>query len=260
MEFKVFISQLKAGVFLWLSFYKRSTMLIAVLLIRPYLVLAALLAINPNVSPTSIVKDVLISLLVVSSIDVLWDAASNALSFRFLGILPYVFISSSSPSLPIVLSYLPKYLFESFLKSIEFLPVFLLLNSASGVYILLIMFIISLLGVLPLLGLSSVITYAVLASREETVWMDWLAPLLLLISGAFYPVSILPPWLQTISSLVPTTYLFEIVRIVSEGGATAETLIAISLIYMTSSMLFNTVFQFIVSRSESELLRKGIHI
>ena len=46
--------------------------------------------------------------------------------------------------------------------------------------------------------------------------------LLLLISGVYYPVSVLPPWMQTLSLISPATYVLEGVRAGLLDGATVE--------------------------------------
>ncbi len=44
-------------------------------------------------------------------------------------------------------------------------------------------------------------------------WISWPIPALLsIVSGIFYPVSVLPKWLQYISKIFPTTYIFECLR------------------------------------------------
>ncbi len=258
---RVFLSQLKAGAYLWVSFYRHAPALIAVLLLRPYLVLLALVVMEPDVSPVSIVRDVLLSTLIVSSVDIIWDLAGNALSLRFLGVLPYLAVSPSTPSLALILSYIPRYIIESLLKALEFAPLLVpFLGLAQALLYTSVLFTLSVLAVIPLLGLSSLVAYSVLASKEETVWLDWLAPLILLVSGAIYPVSLLPPWLRALSGVLPTTYLFEIARAITEGSLTGESLLALSAMYLTTSVLFNSIFQFLVSRGDAELMRRGIHV
>lgn len=54
-------------------------------------------------------------------------------------------------------------------------------------------------------------------------WISWPIPALLsIVSGIFYPISILPQWLQYISKIFPTTYIFECLRkvILNEAAAT----------------------------------------
>jgi len=46
--------------------------------------------------------------------------------------------------------------------------------------------------------------------------------LLLLVSGVYYPVSVLPPWMQTLSLLSPATYVLEGVRAGLLEGATVQ--------------------------------------
>jgi len=46
--------------------------------------------------------------------------------------------------------------------------------------------------------------------------------LLLLVSGVYYPVSVLPPWMQALSTLSPATYVLEGVRAGLLEGATVQ--------------------------------------
>jgi ABC-2 type transport system permease protein len=47
--------------------------------------------------------------------------------------------------------------------------------------------------------------------------------LLLLISGVYYPVEVLPPWMQTLSKLSPATYVLDGVRAtLLDGAATSD--------------------------------------
>ena len=46
--------------------------------------------------------------------------------------------------------------------------------------------------------------------------------LLLLVSGVYYPVSVLPPWMQTLSLISPATYVLEGVRAGLLEGATVQ--------------------------------------
>jgi ABC-2 type transport system permease protein len=50
----------------------------------------------------------------------------------------------------------------------------------------------------------------------------WGTPFLLQpISAVFYPLAVLPPWLRTISKLLPSTYVFEGMRATLESGRPA---------------------------------------
>lgn len=61
-------------------------------------------------------------------------------------------------------------------------------------------------------------------------------------SAVFYPVNILPQWAQTIAWALPTTYVFEGMRQILQGGAFPFSFFGISiilnLIYLTLSILF----------------------
>ncbi|MBI4970639.1 MAG: ABC transporter permease [Candidatus Omnitrophica bacterium] len=59
----------------------------------------------------------------------------------------------------------------------------------------------------------------------------WGVPFLLQpISAIFYPLSVLPPWLQVISRMIPSTYVFEGMREVIKTGAMPTEYFAIALI------------------------------
>lgn len=58
-------------------------------------------------------------------------------------------------------------------------------------------------------------------------WFIWPIPALLSpFAGVFYPISILPKWMQAISRLLPPSYVFDGVRAVVSGGAASGRMLA----------------------------------
>ncbi len=96
---------------------------------------------------------------------------------------------------------------------------------------------------------------AILRFGQEAEILAWaLAFLFLPVSAVFYPVSVLPPWLESIAHLVPSSYVFESMRaILLEGEIRSSLLLeatGLNLLYLLGSyLLFEKVHQ--------EALRRG---
>jgi ABC-2 type transport system permease protein len=74
-------------------------------------------------------------------------------------------------------------------------------------------------GVLMLIGSLSIIGIGMMAATLPLIWVERgdqmvfvLQSLLLLISGVYYSVAILPDWMQVVSSFSPATYILDGVR------------------------------------------------
>ena len=103
---------------------------------------------------------------------------------------------------------------------------------AYGVYVPLFLLIIFLSGIaLGILGTAIVLRYG--PSAEWFVWPipEMISPFI----GVYYPLAILPQWLQWFAYLLPPSYVFENIRVVLSGGvASLPSLIGasvLSLIY-----------------------------
>lgn len=86
----------------------------------------------------------------------------------------------------------------------------------------------------------------------------WVWPLTALLSpftGVFYPISVLPNWMQTISHMLPPTYVFEGLRsILLEGTFDSATLVAALLL----SVLYVAAAQWIFIRVYKSVVRSGL--
>jgi ABC-2 type transport system permease protein len=74
-------------------------------------------------------------------------------------------------------------------------------------------------GVLMLIGSASIIGIGMMAATLPLIWVERgdqmvfvIQSLLLLISGVYYSVTILPEWMQVISAFSPATYILDGVR------------------------------------------------
>ena len=69
------------------------------------------------------------------------------------------------------------------------------------------------------IALGIVGTALVLRFGPAAEWFVWPIPALLSpFAGVFYPLSILPKWMQLISSVLPPAYVFESMRAILAGN------------------------------------------
>ncbi len=77
-------------------------------------------------------------------------------------------------------------------------------------------------------------------------WISWPLPALVsIISGVFYPISVLPKWLQYLSKIFPTTYVFECLRNVILGNFSKDYVLYNFNISFLLSVVF-LIFNFLV--------------
>jgi ABC-2 type transport system permease protein len=79
------------------------------------------------------------------------------------------------------------------------------------------------LAVLFLTGIAFGVAAAALVLRlgPASEWLIWPIPMIVSpFAGVFYPISVLPGWMQAIAALLPPSYVFEGMRAVVRGGST----------------------------------------
>jgi ABC-2 type transport system permease protein len=128
-----------------------------------------------------------------------------------------------------------------------------------GVYVLPLLLIIFLSGIaLGIVGAAIVMRFGPAAE-----WFIWPIPEMLSpVVGVFYPLAVLPLWLQTIAHILPPSYVFESIRAILSGTAVSELhilfAIALSLVYCALAYaLFISVYkkavkQGLIARYSSE--------
>ncbi|QQG38282.1 MAG: ABC transporter permease [Candidatus Kaiserbacteria bacterium] len=86
----------------------------------------------------------------------------------------------------------------------------------------------------------------------------WVWPMTALLSplmGVFYPISVLPQWMQFFSALLPPTYVFEGLRAILLQGSTDSRGLIIGLIL---SVVYILVAQFVFVRVYRAVVRNGL--
>jgi ABC-2 type transport system permease protein len=113
-------------------------------------------------------------------------------------------------------------------------------------------------AVLFLFGIALGIMASALVMRlgPSAEWFIWPIPALISpFAGVFYPLEVLPQWMQVVAHCLPPAYVFENLRLLVKGGAVsaqelvAGTLLAIGYIILAS---------FIFSRTYRMVVRTGL--
>ncbi len=198
------------------------------------------------------------SAVVFASASIVDIAASVALWHRWIGTLPYIYLAPIRFNLYLVLSGVVGGLFMVSQNFIAIAPVVLILEGLLGGLRLLAVLSVMVLGMVPLIGIAVVAAVLTIAARVETNVVSFINPLLLLVSGIFYPVEILPRVLRALSEVVPVTYVVESAKIISTYTYPPGSLIVyIAAILATMALAYNGWSALVVSRSEKYIRRKG---
>ena len=187
------------------------------------------------------------------------NASSAALWHRWLGTLPYVYAAPHRFPVYLTVSGLAGSLVTATLDLAAMLPGALAVGGVRAGLGVLAVYAVMILASLPLVGLAVTAALTSLIVREEGNVLSFLNPLLLLLSGVFYPLEVLPRLLQEASRLVPVTYVVEAARMAStitQGPLRALLVASYYLAAMTAA--YNLLSLAAVARLESTARRKGV--
>jgi ABC-2 type transport system permease protein len=119
-------------------------------------------------------------------------------------------------------------------------------------------------GALMLVGSLSIIGIGMMAAALPLLWVERgdqmvfvIQSLLLLISGVYYSVTILPGWMQAIAALSPATYVLEGVRMALIDGAPITDLLGHLGILAVMAVIFIPLGVFVFGRAERYAKRTG---
>ncbi len=155
------------------------------------------------------------SSVMLSSISIVDNVAGELLRHRWIGTLPYIL---SSPPRLIVYALagpLPSTMFSSFISLTTILPAVIYFEGLLGGLKIFIVLLFIYLAMMPLIGLAIVVGGFSLVVREESNIAGFLTPFILLVSGVFYPQTILPYVLQVIGRCFPLVYVVEATKIIA---------------------------------------------
>lgn len=153
------------------------------------------------------------SVILMISLTIMDDIGSRMLWESWLGTLPYIMASPVRRVEFLLALPLPRAILAILWALIGLGPVVLLLKGLeSGLGLLLAVFF-AILGAVGLAGFALVVGGLMLYFREEWSIAQIIRPLMLLVSGVYYPVYLMPMWLRFIASFIPLTHAVEATRL-----------------------------------------------
>jgi ABC-2 type transport system permease protein len=119
-------------------------------------------------------------------------------------------------------------------------------------------------GALMLVGSLSIIGIGMMAAALPLLWVERgdqmvfvIQSLLLLISGVYYSVTILPGWMQAIAALSPATYVLEGVRMALIDGAPITSVLGHLAVLAVMAVVFIPLGVFVFGWAEKYAKRTG---
>lgn len=265
------VSLFKSGIYLDLYFVKNNRANLITFLLWPYLMLILVLGagmmfgsaqtfrakVGSDVDP--IIFFVSSTLIASVSLSVMWDVGGSVLLHRWAGTLPYVLLAPYRTSVILVMSYVPRYLLWSFVQLGEFIPILMWRKGILGGFAdTLLLSLAIVVGMLPLLGFSAIFASFLLTVKEEANVLSWLNPVILILSGAFYPAYLFPHWVWLISQLLPTTHTFELARLAALMSAPIlREVLTIMGLLLGMALFYNAISYALMGKAEGKALGSG---
>ena len=199
------------------------------------------------------------SIVAQSTINIIDSSAGFVIYNRWIGTLTYIFLSPIKHFKIILFSGLPEALLGSFIALFSITPVIVYYVGLLGLAELFVVFFFIILGMIPMLGISVLISLVTLWVKEESNILNSLVPFILLLSGVFYPIKILPTVLQYISSILPVPYVVEAVKLIGTlttgfGEKIFFTILVVTLL----GLGYNAISIMLVRAGETRLRARGI--
>jgi ABC-2 type transport system permease protein len=260
----------KAESYLLLTWYKQNKVMLAFQVLWPYLTVIMLVALGSsygsmnNFARALGIKDPLLyilfsSFVVFTAAGIIDSATQTLLWHRWLGTLQYIALTPLSLKIYVLISSLVQTVIITSINLIALLPGALVIAKLKGLLDIIIVEAFIFLGSLPLLSLAALIALLSVMVKEESNIASFLNPLLLMISGVFYPTTILPRVLYIVSKYIPLTYVVNATKLLAASSTNLgrEILFLASLLAIFS-VVYNGVFYPLLRGGEATLKRRGI--
>lgn len=262
----VFRAQLHATVY-W---YKNNKWMLFSIFVWPYLMVMVLLGLGTIMGDISTFSQRLevanpafyllsASAVAMTSVGIVDSVAGFALYNRWLGTLNYIVLSPIREAKLFIAAGLPDSLLTSLVSIVAIAPAAIFFEGFVGGAKLILVLAIVIAGMVPLIGLSVIAASLLLVIKEESNIINSIVPFILLLSGVFYPVTILPESLQAMSYAVPTRYVVDAVKLVARfrtpsGVAILTFFTALAVL----GVIYNGMASVAVSRAENAIRRRGV--
>ena len=266
---KLIYNIVRAEIYLNTRFLANNKIVLATLAFWPYGMVAAVVVIGEaygsleEYSRRLGVADPLVFLIAASgvaftAVAIMDEAASKAYQGRWLGVNPYIAVSSGSFTIYVASAGVASSIFMTLLTYTMITPAVVALGGLESGLRLAVVVAIVMAGMLPLVPLAVAAAMVSLAMKQDSNVMSFVNPMLLMAAGVFYPVEMLPEVLEMLARLVPVSYVVEAARIVSAFEDPAVAQLVASLYYLALMIvLYNSILALAVGRAERLVTEEG---
>ncbi len=264
------IDIIRASVFSTYAWLKNNKWLFFSMLIWPYLMTFLILALGMVYGSLETYRERLgisnpvlyilaSSGIVMSSLMIVDVVATSALYHRWLGTLPYLLLTPTKTYKVLILEPVPSAILSSTMSMLAILPGAVFFEGLLGAGKLFLILLVVYLGMLPLIGLSVIIASLTLVLREETNIASFLTPLILLLSGVFYPIQVLPAILQEISRIFPTLYVVQAAKLTATYAIPEiKALLGLISALIILTLVYNGTASLALGTSERMVKKSGV--
>ncbi len=200
------------------------------------------------------------SSIMLSSISIVDNVAGELLRHKWLGTLPYIVSSPPRLILYAIAGPIPSTLLSSFVNITVILPAVIAIEGLIGGFKLFIVLMLIYLGMIPLIGIAVMAGGLSLIAGEDSNVASFLTPFILLVSGVFYPQTILPYILQLIGKCFPLVYIVEATKILATYKYPPFTMLYSIIGFLIGlSVIYNLLTAPGVVWIEKKVLERGVY-
>lgn len=258
-----------AEIYMSVRVYKNNPAMLFTRLTWPYLMVFVILVLGSSYgsleeySSSLGVTDPLFFLFAASGIaftalGVVEYGASFTAWYRWLGTLPYITSGTPSLSAYIAASGAARSLLDVAVTYVSITPAVVLLGGLESGLRMVVVVGVLLAGMAPLIGLAVIAAMLTVMVKVESDVLSFLNPLLLLLSGVFYPITLLPDLLEAIAALVPISYVVEASKVAAAfEGVLGARLYTIMYILGLMAVVYNLLALAASLKTERSIYSRG---
>ena len=199
------------------------------------------------------------SVIAMASLYILDAVAGFVLHTRWLGTLPYIVLSPIKTPILLMIAGLPESIISTFISITAVLPAMIYFEGINGAIKVLLVLLVVIAGMMPMLGFSALIGSALLIVKEESNIFSSISPFILLISGIFYPLEVLPRILQIAARAVPVTYVVEATKLITTYLVPRAALLFLALYGIGAlTVLYNALAVMALKGAERAVKSRGV--
>ncbi len=199
------------------------------------------------------------SAIALMSVAIVDATAGFALHNRWIGTLNYIVLSPIRLSKLFVAAGLPESLLSAVFSVMAVAPAAIYFEGLVGGLKLLLVLLVMIAGMLPLVGLAVLAGSLLLILKEESNIISSLNPLILLLSGVFYPITVLPEFMQFMSTFMPTKYVVDAAKMAATYRTLPGSLLILIFGFLAAlTLAYNSAAILAIGRAEELVKRRGV--